>query len=595
MRLTRAAWRSRERRKGRVHRQAPAHSEKVDRSVVRLAAATALSVTAFVAIVIKPGGPLGWSYQVALLWLLVAAGAGRALLGFRRSAAAVGAQRPLLEAIPLWPAVVALAIAPYLHALSIGFLSDDFGIMSANKAAAGPLDILRFRPYVLFYRPLGELLWWSGLHIWGEAPLGYHLLNIALHAANSLLVYALGLRLTGSRYAALVAGALFAVHPLHVEPVVWSSCQPDLLAAGLNLVSLLCLEAFLAGGEPWKRRLALAAALTAFLLALLSKESSFGLPAVVVVRMLIAGGEGRWRRAVSVGGAYGALLGGYVAWRFSMLGEIGGYTVPLQFWNTLFPSTPLRQLGLFLFPIHRELFDEVASAALLGAAVVLMAAAVLWWIRGLGYIPSGRLWFYAGYMVLMSAPVWTISTAIGTNMQDSRFAYLPTVSLAWLFGDLCGGRGIEWRRGGAMALVVILLAAGLCVWYVVPWRQADALAREVLAAGRQVVADLPETDQTPVLFVQGLPASHFGAQVFGNGFEAALMETLDRPVLVQTVASRGASSGLTPELLELSVLSAGEYELTWRETTRSMEITRAGRAPIPEAKVAPQAIEGRLP
>lgn len=574
MRLARTGSRARGRRKRELDRHAQAHSGKVDRWLAGAAVGVAVSVTVLVGVITEPGGPVGWSHEVALLWLVAAAAGGRALLGSRRAPAE--ARRSFLEAIPLWPAVAVLAMAPYLHALSIGFLSDDFGIMTASKAAAGPVDMLRFRPYIMFYRPLSELLWWSGLHVWGEAPLGYHLLNIVLHAGNSVLVYALALRLTGKRYAALVAGAVFAVHPLHVEPVVWACCQPDLLAAGLSLLSLLCLEAFLGSTAPWKRGAALAAALTAFLLALLSKESAFGLPGVAAVRMLIAGREGRWRRAVGVGGAYGALLGGYLVWRFSTLGMLGGYSVMLQFWNTLFPSTPLRQAGLFFFPLHRELFHAAAGPVLVGAAVALMAGAVVWWIRGMGYVPSERLWFYAGYVVFMSAPVWTIAIGIGANLENSRFTYLPTVSLAWLLGDLAGGRGMGWRRGGAMSLAIVLAAAVLCVWYVTPWRQADALAKEVLAGGQRVVADLPETGQTPVLFVQGLPDTHLGAQVFRNSYAPALMQSVDRPVVVQAVAARGGASGLTPQLLKMSVLLPGEYELTWREATRSMEVTRAG-------------------
>jgi hypothetical protein len=553
----------------------------VDRWLVGVAVGAALGVTVLVGIVTEPGGPVGWSHEVALLWLVAAAAGGRALLGYRgapaEAAAEAEARRSILHAIPLWPVVAVLAVAPYLPALSIGFLSDDFGIMNASKAAAGPLDMLRFRPYVIFYRPLSELLWWSGLQVWGEAPLGYHLLNIGLHACNSVLVYALAVRLTGKRFAGLVAGALFAVHPLHVEPVVWACCQPDLLAAGLSLLSLLCLEVFLASTARWKRGAALAGALAAFLLALLSKESAFGLPGVAAARMLVAGREGRWRRAAGVGGAYGALLGGYLVWRFSALGMLGGYSVTLQFWNTLFPSSPLRQFGLFLFPVHRELFHATAGPVLVGAAVVLMAGAVVWWIRGMGYVPSGRLWFYAAYLLFMSAPVWTIAIGIGVNLEGSRFTYLPTVSLAWLLGDLAGGREVGWRRRGAVAAVVVVAAGALCVWYVTPWRQADGLAKEVLAGGQRVVAELPETEQTPVLFVQGLPDTHLGAQVFRNSYAPALTQSVERPVVVQTVAARGGATGLTPQLLKMSVLLPGEYELTWREATRTMEVTRAGR------------------
>ena len=479
-----------------------------------------------------------------------------------------------------------MTLAVYSQVFKCGFTNyDDDDYVTANRHVQSVTwDNIAWTFNVGYASNWHPLTWMSHMadyRLFGNNPMGHHLVNLLFHMANTLLLFLLLTRMTGSLWRSGLVASLFAVHPLHVEPVVWACCQPDLLAAGLSLLSLLCLEAFLGSTPRWKRGLALAAALTAFLLALLSKESAFGLPGVAAARMLIAGREGRWRRAVGVGGAYSALLGGYLVWRFSALGMLGGYRVTLHFWNTLFPSTPLRQAGLFFFPVHRELFYAAGGPVLLGAAVALMAGAVLWWIRGMGYVPSGRLWFYAGYIVFMSAPVWTIAIGIGGDLEGSRFTYLPTVSLAWLLGDLAGGRGMGWRRGGAMSLAVVLAAAVLCVWYVTPWRQADALAKEALAGGQRIVADLPETEQAPMLFVQGLPETHLGAQVFRNSYAPALMQSVDRPIVVQTVAARGEASGFTEQQLEMSVLLPGEYELTWREATRSMEVTRAGRAATP--------------
>src|SRR5205814_6982219 len=114
--------------------------------------------------------------------------------------------------------------------------------------------------------------------VWGMNPFGYHLTSLALHAANSVLLYFIllaFLRLsgrTGVRWAA-VAGALFyALHPLRVESVVWITERRDVLC---GLFTLLCVLSYLKrveeqkGGRDGTRWLVLS--IVAFAASLLSK------------------------------------------------------------------------------------------------------------------------------------------------------------------------------------------------------------------------------------------------------------------------------------------------------------------------------------
>ena len=59
----------------------------------------------------------------------------------------------------------------------------------------------------------------------------HHLVNLALHLANSLLLFVFLRMATGMTGAGFVVAALFAVHPLHVESVAWISERKGLLAA----------------------------------------------------------------------------------------------------------------------------------------------------------------------------------------------------------------------------------------------------------------------------------------------------------------------------------------------------------------------------
>ncbi len=578
--MRRAGSDTRERRRRELATNAPSTPARADRLLATTAAIVAGAAIACVSFAVRPAGPLGWSYDVLFLWLLLAAAAGRALLGSLPPLDKTGPALLGRAAAYVVPLVAFSAALPYLHSLSVGFLSDDFGLARAAHEAAGPADVIRFRPYVLFYRPLSELVWWTGVQLWGGAALGYHLLNLAIHILNSLLVCSLAARLAGNRYAAFTAGLIFAVHPIHVEPVVWAACLPDLLSAGLSLLSLLMLESYLRARSRRGRGLSLFAALAAFGLALFSKESSAALPGVVVLRLVLASNSVTRRRALGVGGCYAVVLMMYLAWRMTVLGRIGGSDVPITLWNTLFPLAPLRSIALFFFPINRLVVLDTVEPVLLGAMVVLMAAGLLWAVRGLGYVPSGRLWLYLGYVVVMSAPVWIMASTISAeNMEGSRLAYLPTVGLAWLFGDICAGRRAAGRAGLPVPAAIVIAAAVLTAWYVVPWKEADVVARDVVRAGRRLVVELPAHEQPPVLYVRGLPDGHRGAQIFRNGFEAALNKAGGRAVLVRTVAPRKHPSDIPAEVLDLSQLLPGEYEVAWRDESGEMLVLRAGGSP----------------
>src|ERR1041384_7292927 len=81
------------------------------------------------------------------------------------------------------------------------------------------------------YQPLTWVTLGLDYVIWGMNPFGYHLTNLVLHAANTVLFYFLALRLPSSvlprdEEGATIVGAalaamLFSIHPLRVESVAW--------------------------------------------------------------------------------------------------------------------------------------------------------------------------------------------------------------------------------------------------------------------------------------------------------------------------------------------------------------------------------------
>ena len=127
------------------------------------------------------------------------------------------------------------------------------------------------------YWPLVYTTFWLEHKLWGFAPAGYHIVNVLLHGANTLLVWHLLRRLAVP--GAWVVAAVFAVHPLHVESVAWVIERKDVLSGLFYLAAVLTWMRFVE--QPRPQRYAWSLALYAA--GLLSKSIAITLPAALVI------------------------------------------------------------------------------------------------------------------------------------------------------------------------------------------------------------------------------------------------------------------------------------------------------------------------
>ncbi len=179
--------------------------------------------------------------------------------------------------------VIGLMIAvSYLPVLQAGFVWDDTIFVEEPVIHAwSGLWSIWFDPAEIkkegHYWPIVYTSFWLEHKLWDLAPLGYHVVNLALHWINALLVWLLLARLAVP--GAWAVAAIFAVHPLHVESVAWVIERKDLLS------SLFYLSAFLTWTRyveaPTWRRYWLALAL--FIAGLLSKSVVVTFPAALLV------------------------------------------------------------------------------------------------------------------------------------------------------------------------------------------------------------------------------------------------------------------------------------------------------------------------
>ena len=133
------------------------------------------------------------------------------------------------------------------------------------------------------WHPLSWMSHMLDADIWGmDSPGGHHLTSVLLHLASVLLVYLVFARLFGSQWVGLFTALLFAVHPLHVEPVAWLSARKDQLSCLFMFSSLyayLRIPAQARRGIDWWK----AGSVLLYAAALCSKPSVVVMPALLLL------------------------------------------------------------------------------------------------------------------------------------------------------------------------------------------------------------------------------------------------------------------------------------------------------------------------
>lgn len=129
------------------------------------------------------------------------------------------------------------------------------------------------------WHPLTWLSLQLDARIYGLDPRGFHLTNLLLHTANSVLWFLLLLRLTGAVWRSAAVAAFFAVHPLHVESVAWIAERKDVLSTLFWILTIWAYHSYV--GRPGWARYGLV--VLAYALGLLSKPMLVTLPCVLLL------------------------------------------------------------------------------------------------------------------------------------------------------------------------------------------------------------------------------------------------------------------------------------------------------------------------
>ena len=460
-----------------------------------------------------------------------------------------------MNAKRLYLAVAACAVVVHLGALLNRFAMDDLYIIVWNPLVHSGDGIWRAfgSPYWppdlggKLYRPLAVASYaFDGLL--GNA-LWFHAVNLLWHAGASVAVAALARRWAGTA-AALVAGLLFAVHPVHVEAVANVIGRAELMAA--LFVCLAVYAAVVKESIGWSA-LAIAAGL-------LCKENAAVAPALILWAWWVGFSRPRppRHRMLAFVGSWLAIAAVYVALRgavlapYTRLHDIAPVFVgqsPVAVRLTAL-ATLADVLRLLVFPLtlrvdYSPVERTIVTSVLDGRFLLGLAALGVWagllvaaWRHGRKVEAFGLGWIAIAFL-----PVANLVFPAGILLAD-RTLYLPSVGLALALGAALSRLPPDRVRAVAAILVI---AGGVRSALRVPvWHDDGAVTLSILE-------DSPSSYRGPARMgalyqsrgdaARALDALRLAAQTFDRdptvfmaGADAAF--TLHRPALADSLLLR---------------------------------------------------------
>ena len=399
------------------------------------------------------------------------------------------------DAIALF-ALGLLVVVSYLPAMLWGgFVWDDNICIKVDPVRdISGLWQIWFSPSALeaegHYWPLVYTTFWLEHKLWGFDPTGYHVVNVLLHLANTLLVWHLVRRLAVP--GAWMVAAVFAVHPLHVESVAWVIERKDVLSGLFYLAAAAMWMRFME--QPNPRRYA--GSLALYAAALLSKSIVVTLPVALLLWHW-------WKQNRVTSTDLWRLVPFFAVGLVITVGDLSFYrswgAVSFDYSFTERTLIAARALwfyaGKLLWPTNLAviypLWDiRVADPLAWGYLVASVALAVaLWHFRhrlGRGLL-AGALFFAV-----------TLSPVLGFvdygYMQFAfvadRFQYLAGIGvMAVVIGAASYGvRRLPdlWQKGALVVAAVVIVVLGMLTWRQASiYRDGETFYRHIIALNPQ--------------------------------------------------------------------------------------------------------------
>jgi hypothetical protein len=402
-------------------------------------------------------------------------------------------------------------------------------------------------PSRAFYRPLNWTSWAIDYALWGKSSFGWHLTSMLFHAVATLAVTLLTLRLFKAWGIAILAGALFALHPSHTETVTFIGGRADLICGLFYFPAVLFYVLYRQRREEGRAAGGFyVLALATMVGAIMGKEMGVTVPVVLALTDVffltprdsltrVSYWRTHWLARIAPLVPFFVLVAAYGLMRYYLVAAgivTNTYSGPsllgLQGVLDATTSNILALLGVWGAPMFVKgwpaaLEVGVVLLALAGAALVVRwlgrygLYCLLW--AGLTIAPTFNLsalrWLYIpsfGVCLLGALAVWKLANG-QLEVEDAR-ARQPVP-------------GTNRKRTAlALAGLLMLLWGTGVVYQNVMWYRSGEEARKIL---EQIQSRLPDTGAQVTVYFAEAPATYDSVLLFNTGLSAALRFYYDKP------------------------------------------------------------------
>ncbi|MGD0573648.1 MAG: tetratricopeptide repeat protein [Sedimentisphaerales bacterium] len=337
------------------------------------------------------------------------------------------------------------------------------------------------------WHPLTWLSLMLDCQLFGANPGWMHLVNLLLHIANTLLLFALLRKMTGALWPSAFVAAAFAIHPMHVESVAWIAERKDVLSTLFLLLTLAAYVSYV------KRRSLFRYMLTVllFALGLLVKPMLVTLPILLLLldywpleRIRGLRTEDRERKTEGVFQKLSAgqliaekipfialslvssVITFLVQLRGSAVAHIDALSLKARIANAFISYT--RYTGKLFWPQNLAVFypfdaDSFAFWQVVMCVLLLLVISifVICFGRNQKYLPVGWFWFVATLVPVIGF------VQVGQQALADRYTYLPYTGLfimiAWGLPELLSkSKWPQKKIGIGLSMVIVLTTLGIC-------------------------------------------------------------------------------------------------------------------------------------
>jgi len=386
-------------------------------------------------------------------------------------------------------------LAVYAQALQCSFVSlDDPDYVTSNPDVQHGLT-WHFVKWAFTTRHSANwhpLTWFSHMldcQLYGLRPAGHHLTSLLLHLANSVLLFLLLNRMTGALWRSAWVAAIFALHPLRVESVVWVAERKDVLS---TFFWMLTVGAYVRYAEEFKAqsskfKVFYGLSLLFFALGLMSKPMLVTLPFVLLLldywplSRLEFGPRFSWRLLAEkipflLLAACSSGITFYLQYSSGVVATLSTVSLGQRLANV--PVAYVRYLAKIFWPSGLAVFYgfEHWNFYQVAGAVFLLGWITVWVVRqrrARPYLAVGWFWFLG-----MLVPTIGL-VQVGHQSMADRYSYLPSVGIslmaAWGLCDWASRRPRLLQAFGTAGALAVAACAVLTPRQVFFWRNPDAL------------------------------------------------------------------------------------------------------------------------